>query len=164
MAGACRDAAGNGEATEDTQTYFLGPVVVANELDATRSKLSNVVDGQQRLTTLHSLLWIIYNRLAGLGGEATEKSVELERVLTMPDGQARLRVAGGDQSNFQAIRTGTVLDETRELGEMGRILREKVGAIIAEELVNFTNYLLNMTRFVLVQTDSYADAWECSSG
>ena len=68
----------------------------------------------------------------------------------MPSRQAKLRAAGGDQSNFQAIREGTVLDETRELGDMGRILREKVGGLIAEELVKFANYLLNMTRFVLV--------------
>ncbi len=160
LEGAWRDAAENGKATEDTQTYFLGPIVVANESDATGAKLSNVVDGQQRLTTLHSLLWITHNRLTGLdSAEATEKSLELKWALAMPSRQAKLRVAGGDQSNFQAIREGTVLDETRELGDMGRILREKVGGLIAEELVKFANYLLNMTRFVLVETDSYADAW-----
>jgi len=160
LQGAFEDVADNGELLTDSEAYFLGPIVVANERDASGAKLSNVVDGQQRLTTLNALLWVIHNCLKAGDAEGTnEKAVELERVLTLADGRSVLSVAGADQSNFHAIREGTVLDETRELGVTGRLLRDVVHNMHPNDLIQFTNYVLNMSRFVLVQTDSYADAW-----
>lgn len=51
---------------ENDNGYFIGSIIcIDNSSDAFQTKELEVVDGQQRLTTLCLLLTAIYNRLAG---------------------------------------------------------------------------------------------------
>ena len=145
--------------------YFLGPVVVANLEDKDKAKLSYVVDGQQRLTTLHSLLWIMHNRLRPSINESCQERVnELNRVLTMPNGNSLLKVAGRDEANYTATVRNSVLDERTSLGIAVRYLREMTAERTEQEIDTFARFLLHKTRFVFVQTDSFSSAWELFIG
>lgn len=151
-----------GRPTEGEE-YFLGPIVVASGKDKeTGATVADVVDGQQRLTTIHALLWCVLQRLGSDDSDpVVELRNELSRHLLTPGRKTTLHVAREDQTNFLAIKEGRALDESRELGWAGSFFREQLaGFDIKGDLVGFTHYLLNQTTFVLVQTDGYASAWE----
>lgn len=153
--------------TARTDGYFLGPIVVASQDElGTGAKLAYVVDGQQRLTTLSALLWLIHNKLQGSVEEASrERAGEVAYVLNAPGGKTnRLKVAGRDAGNFSAIIGGGVLDETSCLGVAARYLRTEVDERSEKDVAEFATFLLNRTRFVFVQTGSFSSAWELFIG
>jgi len=147
--------------------YFLGPVVVANDRNpVTGASVSHVVDGQQRLTTLHTLFWVAFHRLStGIDQEVQVKKTELERLLVTPGDETSLAVAGQDQANFRALRDGTPLYEITRLGKTGRYLRDRLSEWEpTQDLIGFLNYIQNRTVVVLVETDSFASAWDLFIG
>lgn len=147
---------------DQAEDYFLGPVVVAKRPEGAGGTRADVVDGQQRLTTLHALLWCAMPRLTA---DATTVRRRLERVLLTPDDAPSLSVAREDQANFLALREGTPLDETSALGLTGSFLRAQIAAWQdSEGLAGFLAFLLDHSRFILVETDSYASAWEVFIG
>src|SRR5438046_3175953 len=87
-----KEAYGGEGGAVNTDDYFLGPVVVANDRDpASGAPISSVVDGQQRLTTLHALFWVAYHRLdRNPEPEAQVKRAELERLLLTPRAETSL--------------------------------------------------------------------------
>jgi hypothetical protein len=150
-------------AGSEVEEYFLGSVVVAKRKEK-GGEVAYVVDGQQRITTLHALLWVALNRLKG-EPSAEVVSQRLVRLLVTPSGAASLGVAKEDQSNFLAIQQGTPLDETRDLGSTGSFFRRRiVEAMTAETLVAFIEFVLDQTTFILVETESYASAWDLFIG
>ncbi|MBD3350985.1 MAG: DUF262 domain-containing protein [Candidatus Lokiarchaeota archaeon] len=148
------------------EEYFLGPLVVASQKDeSTGAPISYVVDGQQRLTTLQSLLWIFYNYLNGSNiGSKKDAISRLKRILTTADGKNLLAVAIRDQSNFSAVRDGADVDETTSLGVIASFLRSKVKNYEDKQVVEFLNFIENRTRFILVETESFSSAWELFIG
>lgn len=145
--------------------YFLGPVVVAKRPEA-NGEVSAVVDGQQRLTTLHTLLWSARRRLSDVAGpSADEMRVRLDRLLLTSTGVTSLAVAKEDQANFLAVREATPLDETRALGLTAAFLRKHINDIKAtDDVISFVNFVLNQATFILVETESYASAWDLFIG
>ena len=162
--GAYEDSKSTNSGATGLDDYFLGPVVVAKRPEAT-GEVSSVVDGQQRLTTLHTLLWCGRLRLDGSKEkDAEEMRVRLDRLLLTSAGVTSLAVAKEDQANFLALRESTPVDEARPLGVTGTFLRERVTGFTTSELVGFLNFALNRTTFILVETDSYASAWDLFIG
>jgi hypothetical protein len=143
--------------------YFLGPIVVAKRRERT-GEISAVVDGQQRLTTIHALLWAAMGSMA-TSSEADEMRNQLQRLLLTPSGVSSLAVAREDQHNFQALREGTPLDEARDLGLAGSLLRKQLANVpTINDLVGFLNFALNQTTFILVETENYSSAWDLFIG
>src|ERR1700733_2837644 len=98
----------------EVDDYFLGSVVVAKS-SPKGGTIADVVDGQQRLTTFHALLWCASARLSAEPG-AKVLHARIQRLLVTPAEETALRVAKEDQATFLALREGTPLDETRDLG------------------------------------------------
>lgn len=147
---------------DQPEDYFLGPVVVAKRTEGVGGTRADIVDGQQRITTLHALLWCAMPRLEG---EATTMRRRLERLLLMPDDAPSLSVAQADQANFLALRERTPLDETSALGLTGTFLRAQLAAWPdGDALSRFLQFALDRTRFVLVETESYSSAWDLFIG
>ena len=162
--GAYEDSKNAPQRSDNPDDYFLGPIVVAKRKERT-GEIAMVVDGQQRLTTLHALLWCAKWQLSKAAGEADEMLAALDRLLLTPAKMASLAVANDDQANFLALREGTPVDETRALGLTGSFLRKQIEDIQKEgELLGFLNFILNQTMFILVETESYSSAWDLFIG
>ena len=162
--GAYEDSKSPASAGAVPDDYFLGPVVVAKRSETT-GEVSAVVDGQQRLTTLHTLLWCARRRLDGnADGEAEEMRVRLDRLLLTSTGSTSLAVAKEDQANFLALQKATPVDDARPLGLTGNMLRESLAALSTTDLIAFLNFVLNRTTFILVETESYSSAWDLFIG
>jgi hypothetical protein len=161
---AYEDSKNSNSAAGGADDYFLGPVVVAKR-PSPAGEVSAVVDGQQRLTTLHTLLWCARRKLTGSAEQDVEEMrVRLDRLLLTPAGLTSLAVAKEDQANFLALRESTPVDETRPLGLTGTFLRKHIAAFVPADLIEFLNFTLNQTTFILVETESYATAWDLFIG
>jgi len=150
----------------EVEEYFLGPIVVANQRDARGRPIGDVVDGQQRLTTLHALLWLTLKRLADSDHEETRDSkAEIERLLLTAAGETTLQVAREDQANFCCLREGRQQDETTLFGLCVKYLAQQLAQWPGvAELVDFFYYLENQVTFILVETDNYSSAWNLFIG
>ena len=148
------------------EEYFLGPVVVANEVAANGRITGHVVDGQQRLTTVHSLLWTTYRKLQETPDPSVRETLaELKEILLTPHEETRLAVAREDQSDFLALREGTPLNTQRQLGQTGTFLRKQVETFTdTETLIDLLNYLLYQVNFVHVETENFSAAWDLFIG
>jgi hypothetical protein len=152
------------EAGKDPEDYFLGPIVVARHGQGL-AMVASVVDGQQRLTTLQALLWVVRGRLAPGTDHVGEVRAVVDSLVRMPAGRTKLAVACGDQANFLALQEDSCLDETRELGRSGSYLRKKVAEFTtADELARFVEFVLGEVSLILVQTESYGAAWDLFIG
>jgi hypothetical protein len=148
------------------EEYFLGPLVVANEKDSKHRTIGHVVDGQQRLTTLHALLWISYRKLQeNVNQTDAETLADIKGILFTPQEEAKLAVAREDQPDFLALREGTPLDKQRSLGQTATFLRKQVDAFSdSVSLIEFLNYLLYQVNFVHVETENFSAAWDLFIG
>jgi uncharacterized protein with ParB-like and HNH nuclease domain len=109
---AYEDSKNSNSAAGGADDYFLGPVVVAKR-PSPAGEVSAVVDGQQRLTTLHTLLWCARRKLTGSAEQDVEEMrVRLDRLLLTPAGLTSLAVAKEDQANFLALRESAPSSES----------------------------------------------------
>nr|WP_238698586.1 DUF262 domain-containing protein [Helicobacter pylori] len=76
------------------QGYFIGTMVVAKNED--NKKLYDIIDGQQRTTTIFMLLHILAN-------EQNEKDKQETRKYLYQKGELKLEVAPQNQSFFKAL-------------------------------------------------------------
>lgn len=150
--------------SQNDDAYFLGPIVVAKQ-QSKAGDYAAVVDGQPRLTTLHTLLWCGWHRLAEADGDGRTLRDRLQRFLTTASDSATLGVARADQPNFLAIQKATPLDEQRPLGAAGTLLGRhfsQLGGL--PEVIGFLQHVLTRAQFILVETESYASAWDLFIG
>jgi len=150
---------------EEVEEYFLGPLVIAMQQDQSGYTVAHVVDGQQRLTTIQTILWLFWHRLSNIpGNESKTAQATLNRILLTVTNVSILSVAAADVQNFGAIQKGTFLDESTELGSAASELRKKIESYPEDMIFDFINYMCNRTKFIFVRTDSYSNAWELFIG
>lgn len=154
------------DAFENNQNeYFIGTII---SIEKERDKLFEVVDGQQRLTTLN----LIFSKLRDLLEDAAAKNVMQSRilpinVLTGETEKPRLLIRPQDQRFFlNHILKGlkdmdlTDLSETQirminNLTEIENYLKDKDQS----KLKLFANYLLENVYVVFVKTESFSSAY-----
>lgn len=152
-------------AYDEIEEYFLGPLVIAMQKDPKGYAVAHVVDGQQRLTTIQTILWVIAHRLDNMScKESRQVKATLDRILLTVTNTSLLVVAGADIVNFQAIQNGTNLDESTQLGLAASELRKKIYNYPEDKILGFVNYMCNRTKFIFVKTESYSNAWELFIG
>ena len=104
---------------EDNETYFLGPLVITKTKEERGATIAEIVDGQQRLTTIFSFLWVAHNLIdqSNLDNLDYNKK-EIATLLTTFDGKDKLIVSQEDKPNFQSLRERRpIIDETLPPGE-----------------------------------------------
>lgn len=134
---------------ENAEGYFLGSIICINTTDNSLSPKFEVVDGQQRLTTVSLLLAALYDELNGHKSELDEDQqsdlLQLKRKLILKKTVQDLRVIPQVQ--------GSNLDDY--LGLMA-----KIGLIPQRTLPNFAGLRRIVRGFYYFKTRIQADAEE----
>ncbi len=162
--------------TEDEEGYFLGSIVLIKNEDR---PLAEVIDGQQRLTTLTILFSVLSSVHDGankdeLKGYVVEPGKKAEKI----DPKPRLTLRERDKAFFRKYVQEFRLDELAELDESAvenearaNILRNAVhlrksveaAFDTPEELLEFASFLLTRCFLVAVATPNEASAFRVFS-
>ena len=167
-------ASGQSENVHEASPYFLGSIVI---IKSNESRRADVVDGQQRITTLTILLSVL--RELSNGGSADqihyfvrEESNEFAGV----EGQFRLSVRERDRDFFQSgfqekgrlfqllDQTHTVLpDSQQRMIENARHLRTELSKLDEEHRGRLTAFLIQRCYLVVVSTTDQDSAYRIFS-
>lgn len=158
---------------EDEENYFLGSTVLIKQDGERRAE---VIDGQQRLTTLTILLATIASKLSGVQRDNCVIRIKSQGDIFMHiEEQPRLFLRQRDQPFFSKYIQGIdidgllALDPTQMEDEAQRNIQENCRTLnkaIDEEfgddlqkLVDFTSFLLTRCYMVAVSTPSQSSAY-----
>ena len=141
----------------DPEYYFLGPVVFVRN----KPKRSfDIIDGQQRLTTFHILLWNLSRRLT----DETEKN-RINAILSLfgQGVEPKLKVSGRDASTYIQIRSvdADIPGDTLMV-QAANYFRKEVATLANPE--DFSQFLRDYTQFIMIVADDYNRAWDLFIG
>lgn len=151
------------------EPYFLGSLVLIKQ----DGPSADVVDGQQRLTTLTILLSVLRKHLPAKNAEALERQLFQEGDINLGvDDRARLELRERDQSFFRNfVQDGSGLndllgakpplpttDAQRNMLMNARALDEELRQLNAVALAGFPGFLLSKTFIVVVTTPTLDSA------
>lgn len=156
---------------DDAPPYFLGSIVVIKE-DARPD--ADVVDGQQRLTTLTILLAALHAEIAD-----TEFCTQLRGLIYEPESKLkrtparyRLSLRERDEEFFRkhiqntgaldtldTINEATLSDSQRNLVRNARVLRERVRGVTEDRRILLAQYLVARCFLVVVSTPTFDSAY-----
>lgn len=139
-----------------TEKYFLGPVVfVKNE----KERSFDIIDGQQRTTTFHIILWYLFHKVE----DETEKAL-VNQILTFLGKDTKLKVSANDAATFLTIRDGYKKEivGTSKMSLAAVYFREKVSKINNAD--SFSKFLREKTQFIVIVADDYNKAWDLFIG
>ncbi|WP_207425051.1 DUF262 domain-containing protein [Pedobacter sp. SYSU D00535] len=146
------------KALEENRTpdyYFLGPVVfVKNSL----KRSFDIIDGQQRSTTFHVILWYLYKRLT----DETEKA-RIHQILTFLGKEAKLKVSAKDAPVYLKImQSADALEGNSQMVESANYFRSKINELLSPD--SFSAFLREYTQFIVIVADDYGKAWDLFIG
>jgi len=145
-------------ALEDNETpefYFLGPVVFVKN---TVKRSYDIIDGQQRTTTFHVMLWCLYHKIT----DGTEKA-RLLQILTFLNTESKLKVSSKDAATFLKIReTDNKLDCPSKMAECANYFKWKIKEL--ENIESFSAFLRDCTQFIVIAAEDYGKAWDLFIG
>ncbi|MFT3844081.1 MAG: DUF262 domain-containing protein [Lacibacter sp.] len=168
------------EAQQFEPNYFLGSIITAKPEDA--SNYLDIVDGQQRLTTLLILLCVCRDLYPDINSDVLEKdpfaidSSAIKSSIRLNDRfeRLRLRTHSNHESDFQEliIKEGKAKDNKRPYKKDLRIeqaplykfmntsafFREKMEELGEEETGQFINYLFNSVKIIRIDCQSVSFA------
>lgn len=135
--------------------YFLGPVVfVKNSL----KRSFDIIDGQQRTTTFHVLLWYLYKRLT----DETEKA-RIHQILTLFGKEPKLKVSAKDASTYLKImQSAEAIEGNSRMVESANYFRARVNELTNPDL--FSAFLREYTQFIVIVAEDYGKAWDLFIG
>jgi uncharacterized protein with ParB-like and HNH nuclease domain len=135
--------------------YFLGPLVFVKN---TEKRSYDIIDGQQRTTTCHILLWYLYRRVT----DETEKQ-RLLLLLTFLGRETKLRVSAKDAATFLHIKeSDTEPPGTGNKVNCARYFRSKVASL--RDANGFSEFLRDQIQFIVIVADDYVKAWDLFIG
>lgn len=163
--------------TEPSDNYFMGTIVLIKEEDKPHA---DVIDGQQRLTTLTILFSVLADNLSGdARGDCIKLLQESGNVLAGIPARPRMHLRQRDQAFFNKYIQNVRLQELdsldvralsteaqRHIQENCRVLRSKFSAAFdsnQDELIRFSTFLLNRCFLVAVSTDNQESAFRVFS-
>ena len=148
------------QAIEESRTpeyYFLGPVVFVKN---TAKRSFDIIDGQQRTTTFHVLLWYLYKQIS----DDTEKA-RVHAILTFLNKEPKLKVSAKDAATFLKIRESKITDAIEgnsPMVESANFFRSKVNQLSNPD--SFSAFLREYTQFIMIVADDYGKAWDLFIG
>ncbi len=135
--------------------YFLGPVVFVKNTD---KRSFDIIDGQQRTTTFHILLWYLYKRLT----DETEKA-RIFQILTFLGKGPKLKVSGKDAHTFLKImESNKAIEGNSKMVKSANYFRIKVSELSDPD--SFSAFLREFTQFIVIVADDYGKAWDLFIG
>lgn len=163
---------------QEDENYFLGSIVLIKE---NTDRKADVIDGQQRLTTLTILFSVLADNLKDLDDKSScmeilqEKGNKLAGIVSQP----RVFLREWDQPFFNKYIQNVKIDDLLKLDpasldteskkhiqENCRSLKDKFNETFQDdedELLKFSNFLLNRCYLVAVSTPSQASAFRVFS-
>ena len=136
-------------------SYFLGPVVFVKNRD---KRSFDIIDGQQRTTTIHILLWYLFKKLT----DFKEKGL-IQRIITFLDSESKLKVSARDVATFLEIRTSDgQIEGKSKMHECANYFRAKVNELSNPN--SFSVFLREYTQFIMIIADDYGKAWDLFIG
>jgi len=163
--------------TEEEDGYFLGSIVLIKEEE---KAYAEVIDGQQRLTTLTILIASLVSRFTDeLRMEGMEYLCERGKRFEGKKNQPRLHIRNTDQPFFEKYVQGLKLEELFELDkeqlsteaqqhilENAKLMCKKIDASFGEDieaLANFFAFLVTRCYLVSVSTENQQSAFRVFS-
>ena len=157
----------------DLSPYFLGSIVLVKD---TRSPRSQIVDGQQRITTLAIMLCILReidndNRL-GLDDLIRQKGIVARGTedvfrLTLRSRDAKFFQGNvqipGELKNFLEENSASMSDSQQRILENARYLWKELSDIDAEKALRLTQFLSQRCYLVVVSTSDRNSAYRIFS-
>ncbi len=154
------------EAFENSENeYFIGSIIT---IEIEKDKKFEIVDGQQRLTTLTIILAKLRDLIIGDAAKnELQKRILPINVFTETPETPRLLVRQQDQYFFKKhILMGESLKDSTDLSETqlkfinnSEIINKYLKNIDEKTLMKFSNYLLEHVYVVYVKTDSFQSAY-----
>jgi hypothetical protein len=145
------------EENRTPENYFLGPVVfVKNSI----KRSFDIIDGQQRTTTFHILLWYLHKRLT----DETEQA-RIHNILTFLGKESKLKVSGKDASTYLKIRESKItepIEGNSRMVESANYFRARVNELDAPD--TFSAFLREYTQFIVIVAEDYSKAWDLFIG
>jgi len=135
--------------------YFLGPVVFVKNKE---NKSYDIIDGQQRTTTFHILLWYLSRQLI----DDTEKA-RILKILTFLGKTPKLKVSAKDAATFLMVRESN--DEivgTSRMTACANYFRGKIAGLTNPD--GFSEFLREYVQFIVIVADDYNKAWDLFIG
>jgi len=140
---------------ETPEYYFLGPVVFVKN---TVKRSYDIIDGQQRTTTFHVMLWCLYRRIV----DETEKA-RIHQILTFLGKEPKLKVSAKDAATFLKImESSDEIEGTSRMVESANYFRTKINSLTDPD--SFSAFLREYTQFIVIVADDYAKAWDLFIG
>jgi len=138
-----------------SESYFLGPVVFV--INKTKRSF-DIIDGQQRTTTFHILLWYLFRKLT----DETEKA-RIQNILTFLGKEPKLKVSAKDAATFLKImESNDRIEENSLMAECANYFRDKINNLDAPDA--FARFLRENTQFIMIVADDYSKAWDLFIG
>jgi uncharacterized protein with ParB-like and HNH nuclease domain len=157
----------------DDDNYFLGSVITAKPRDNDKSAYVDVVDGQQRLTTLMILFCVLRDMYPDINGDAGEDdtfAVDIDTIqssIAMNGKSRRLKLFTHrqHQSDFEEIvLNGNTVKLTKPFKYQIRtdeepkykfintavLFREKLSKLTKEMADDFVNYIFNQVKIIRI--------------
>lgn len=158
------------EQISDLIPYFLGSIVIIKEDHAPEAE---VVDGQQRLTTLTILLSAIRNHLTGEHAKGlTEYIYEKGNPIEETEDRFRLTLRERDAEFFRRyiqkegkikgladLDSGKLSDSQRNIKQNAGILMERLEDISPETCKRLAQFIVKQCYLVVVSTPDFASAY-----
>lgn len=163
-------AATNKASIDDLDPYFLGSVVLVKAEGDPRAE---VVDGQQRLTTLTVLLSVLRERVsdqfaASLDARLFQKGDPIKGTIDQPRLTLRERDHGFFEKHIQNrdgistisdVSTDSLPDSRRNLVDNARLFLDRLGALDAQTCDRLAKFVALHTYLVVVSTRDFESAY-----
>lgn len=170
------DALGDETASIDlVPPYFLGNIVLIKPIDLSESE---VVDGQQRLTTLTILFAVLRELLPKFKDDLENLICQPEKLLSGIPAHPKLILRQRDRDFFeeyiqernginklQKIHSDSLSDSQRNIVENTRLLLERIAKELPDESqkLRLTQFLLQRCYLVVVHTPDFESAYKIFS-
>lgn len=167
-----RTACGTSEKPEDQSPYFLGSVVLIKD---PQRPLADVVDGQQRLTTLTILLAVLrdladtqmkpfVHKYVCQTGDPIQGTPDVYRLTLRSRDAEFFRTAVQDERATDSLPDVRSLQDAKaRIVENASFLREKLSALSADERRRLTVYVANRCFLVVVAASDEESAFRIFS-
>ena len=146
------------EAVKEKQVieyYFMGPVVFVKNKG---SRSFDIIDGQQRTTTFHILLWYLLRKVT----DETEK-LRLMAILLFQNKEPKLKVSPKDAATFLSIReSDREITDNSKMGKAANFFKIKLSSLASPD--NFSAFLREYIQLIMIVADDYGKAFDLFIG